>query len=737
MKIIYTIFFASLIAFSLNAQKGSGGYPAGLSKQGFDTEISKFKLSPVNNYQLLEEDAINAANGEKSLRFGLPVPVSISPETHGSWAVVNDLNVWRLMVVSDNAKSINLIFDRYDVPQGGKLFIYNADGSQILGAFTEANENSNGTFSTMPLATDRIIIEYSSPLASTGVLDLHLSYIIHGYRDFWTAAKNFGDSGSCNNNVECPVGEPWSDQIRSSVMLLTANNSRFCSGAAINNTLNDGTPYILTANHCGPSPTDIFMFNYKSPTCTPNQNGFTTDIVQGCIVRASNPESDFCLVELSDDIPSDYAAFFSGWSRQNNPPATATCIHHPAGDVEKISFNTNATGVDVFDNADSWHIFDWEDGTTEGGSSGSALYNENKQIIGQLYGGEASCNNNVNDYFGRLITSWEGGSPSTRLKDWLDPNNSDVASIDGIEASVPQFALNARVLSVDAPSGDYCNSNEVVPVVKIKNRGGDLLNSLVIKYTFENGPIQTYNWTGALATNESETVTLQGIALPYGDNVLFTSWSDLPNGQADQAPLDDTVETNFSNRVGAGYTLRIIADDYPGETSWKLVNTANNAIVSSLLTGSLPDGLSTKDLCLGVGCYKFIIYDTEGDGICCGYGNGSFTLFDPAGAIVESGGTFFDNDTIDFCVSTVLIEGIDATEDFSVFPNPANDRLNVSINSDKAEIELFSGTGQVVKKAIITGSSAVIPTLEFPPGIYFLRIKTSAGVSVRKIVLQR
>ncbi|MBE5316080.1 MAG: proprotein convertase P-domain-containing protein [Xanthomonadales bacterium] len=75
---------------------------------------------------------------------------------------------------------------------------------------------------------------------------------------------------------------------------------------------------------------------------------------------------------------------------------------------------------------------DWDQGTTEGGSSGSGLWDQNKRLVGQLHGGSAACGNDLSDYYGRLSVSWNGGgSAATRLRDWLDPSGSGQTAIGG------------------------------------------------------------------------------------------------------------------------------------------------------------------------------------------------------------------------------------------------------------------------------------------------------------------
>ena len=743
MKKIYLLSITILAYCSVFAQPNSGGFPYGLGKKEILPEPAAFKLSPINNQDLLNEDANWLSHGEKSLRFGKDVPVNISPSTHGTTSILsNGTRLWRLLIKSNGATNINLIFDQYDVPKGAKMFVYNLDGSQILGAFTDANENKVGNFATLPVQGDQIILEYSEPAAVAGQGQIHLSYIIHCYRDFNKSYKDFNTSGACNNNVVCPEGNPWEQQIRSSILLLTSNNSRYCSGAAVDNVLHDGTPYVLSANHCGLGTTDIFMFNYKSPTCTPTTDGPTTDIVQGCIVRASNAGSDFCLVELASEIPAEYVAFLSGWSRQDVAPAQAICIHHPDGDVEKISFNNDESNIANFGNADCWQIPTWEDGTTEPGSSGSPLFNENKQIIGQLFGGEANCNNNVNDYFGRFVTSWDGASASTRLKDWLDPNNSDSMSVNGLEASIPSLALDARMQSIVSPVENYCNESSFTPLVRVRNTGSTTLTSFSLSYQFAGSAIQTYDWTGTLAFNQVADISLPVQTIGAGNNQIFTATVVSANGTTDQQANNNTLSLSINNRIGVGYNFQLISDNYPEEISWYVVNIDDNSILAEQTLGSVAQGTTNTNLCLPNGCYKLIINDDYGDGICCGFfsGNGSFTLFNDSGVSLGTGGEFTDSDSISFCVQNVSISEISGEMLIQVMPNPANDLIQIRVPeaflNDTPVAELYSITGQRVIQTNIQSTLQTLDSQTLPNGVYHLRVVGQTRTASQLIVIQ-
>lgn len=742
MKNFFGLLLSLLLGQIIVAQPSIGGKPYGL-KSGIE-KAPVFKLSPINESELLAEDEQWSAQGDKSFRFGKDVLVNLNINTHGQWKTLNNgSRIWRLAIESEGAKSLNLIFSRFNLPANGKLFVYTPDGKTVKGAYTEANENKNGGFAILPIVGDKIIVEYVSPVSVTTNPELEISYVIHGYRSFTKDAKDFGGSGDCNNNVVCPEGNPWEAQIRSVVLLLTGNGTRYCSGAAINNTSNDGTPYVLTAEHCGPGVNDVFVFNYKSPTCNPNQDWNLDDAVQGCTIRATNGGSDVCLVELDAEIPAEYNAFLAGWNRQNVPPPNSVSIHHPDTDVMKISFDEDAAEIADFGGADCWHILNWEDGTTEPGSSGSPLFNENKQIIGQLYGGTANCDNNIDDYYGRFITSWSGNQANTRLRDWLDPSGSDLAFVDGIEASIPQFQVDARLQSITTPVAEYCNTETITPMVVIRNSGVTTLTSLELNYGFA-GNLQTFNWTGSLATNQTETINLPVLNAAFGNNQIFTATIVNPNGVADEFPGNNAAQIAVNLREGTSYNLVIVSDDYPEETSFILRNTTTNTLVRELQVGSLPAGTSNYNFCLPNGCYRFIIRDSYGDGIASSpqSGIGSFTLFDDLDQIVGQGGDFNNSDTILFCVGTIGIEELWKQADaVKLYPNPATSQLFVKVSDQiLAEQPVFSVVnfaGQIIETGKLTAQNQQIQVSELPAGIYLLQLNTGNQQLTRKFIVER
>ncbi len=97
-------------------------------------------------------------------------------------------------------------------------------------------------------------------------------------------------------------------------------------------------------------------------------------------------------------------------------------------------------------------------------------------------------------------------------------------------------------------------------------------------------------------------------------------------------------------------TLSITLDNYPEETSWVITNSGGATVASGGTYGSSPDGSTiTENICLVDGCYTFTINDSYGDGICCSFGNGSYTLTD-GGTVLASGGSFGSSEASNFCI---------------------------------------------------------------------------------------
>eukprot|EP00755_Sulcionema_specki_P017972 Sspe_Gene.11478::Locus_3885_Transcript_1_1_Confidence_1.000_Length_1611::g.11478::m.11478 len=239
--------------------------------------------------------------------------------------------------------------------------------------------------------------------------------------------------------MACPLGHGWSSQGQGVAAILTSRGSALCSGSMINNVEENGKQYFLSANHCGCSNahTWILVFNYQTATCTnPASPPSDRDSVQGSIVLASAGVEDFCLIDVQESIPPQYNVFLNGFdARPDSSFAKPYSISHPSGDVKKAAFFGGlAVPSGYFTEGKShWFIAEWDQGVTEGGSSGSPIFDDQKRIRGQLHGGYASCSYLYVDYYGRLSESWTSGTASNqRLDVHLDPRSTGVLVVDGM-----------------------------------------------------------------------------------------------------------------------------------------------------------------------------------------------------------------------------------------------------------------------------------------------------------------
>lgn len=462
------------------AQISTGGTPPGVSRSaGLLPAPAPLAFARPDVETLLAEDAMEGK--DVPLRFGLPREVSLSPLETGQWQTLDDgSRLWSLSLHCDGATSTNLVYENFWLPAGVRFWLYSPTRDFVIGAYTEQNNKPDGVFATQPVPGEDCVLELLIPAGQAWLPDFRITRIVHGYRDLFgfadEAIRDYNDSGSCNNNVNCPEGAAWTDEINAVAMILTAGGFRVCTGVMINNMREDGTQYLLTANHClGGENTWIFMFNYQSAGCG-NQDGPTGSTVQGATRRANHADSDFALMEITEPIPASYNVAFSGWDRRNIAATSGVCIHHPNGDIKKISFENDPLEDGTWNGtppASHWHIGDWEDGTTEPGSSGSPIYNSEHQIVGQLHGGQASCSNNIHDYFGKLSMSWDSHSANNQqLAHWLDPDDTGEETMGGGEAN-PTDRPNLVVVDFEpVDPEDLLNPGYNAPfIVRLQNTG--------------------------------------------------------------------------------------------------------------------------------------------------------------------------------------------------------------------------------------------------------------------------
>jgi lysyl endopeptidase len=727
-------------AHDAEAQISRGGAPQ-WNAFGFE-ELPILRMPSIDREALAAQDAVTDLYKEAPWRFGVEYDVNIDPAVDGHWTEEGNERVWRLAVECPEALGISFLFDAYHLPKGGQLFVWSADHDDFIGGFDHRNNKEWGSLALGQTLGDRVVIEYRERLDVAFPAELHISQVVHSYRSIQRRAAvvadellergPYGNSGACNVGINCPEGDLWQVEKRS-VALILSGGFASCTGALVNNTLQDGTPYFLTANHCLGNPNNwTYLFNHESTSCTGN-TGPTSDIISGGTLRASNGGSDVALVELSEVPPASYNVQYAGWDHSGTTPANVTGIHHPSGDLKMYCFDEDGPSAQNQSGAAVWYINQWEIGVTEPGSSGSPLFDENHRIVGQLYGGGAACNGSVNngqpDWYGRFNVSWDaGGSASTRLMDWLDPSGSNVAALDGWPEGSISYATDATVGVTGLPEEVLCGSGQVIPSVLLTNMGTDELNSATIYYSYNSLSGSSLNWTGSLQQYESQTVELPAMTAIDGTNTIDV-WVENPNGVLDENSGNNEITATFTAYAGDtfDFQLALVLDDYGSETTWEIIRLGQVIYSGGPYEDDINGTEVVVDLCLESGCYILKVYDAYGDGMCCQYGDGSWTILDGDGDVVETGGSFNDLDQQQFCTSAAHAAEVESSS-LRALPNPAQDFVQLNWSTQEpVEFVVRDVQGREVHRSRSSSGIASFSVADWPNGWYAIEILDASG----------
>lgn len=714
--LILTFLFIAVIA---RAQISHGGQPRSWSTP-LKEAVAGYSTAGVDISSLEAEDAITDQHKDIPWRFGVALPVQLNLQNSGTWSTLpNGDKIWRLAIASPGAISLNLNFKQFDIPPGADLFVYSADKSYFLGSFNNNNNKTGGEFATSLIPGNKIVLEYYEPARVAGQGIIEVKEIIHGYRSLFEKAKNYGDAGACNIDVVCDSALWW-DEARAVVMILTSGNTRICSGTLINNARQDGTPYVLTANHCNAAPNSIFMFNYRSPSCKNPTSGPSNITLQGCTIRANFAPYDFFLVELNNIPPASYKVFYAGWSHDTMPSECATDIHHPRGDVAKISHEKDtliSSGYYAVGNT-HWKVSDWDSGTTEPVSSGSPLFNAFHRVIGQLHGGNAACGNDLQDYFGKFATAWKGQADSSQqLAYWLDPDTTNITYMEGYDPAGAIDQYDAALLRISGISNYFCTDTLHLSAI-LRNRGYDTLTTLNVSYSVDGGSTVSSSWTGKLSPFHSERFSLNSTPVARGQHTI-KMWVSAPNGNADQFNLNDTlIENFFSNDSNVSATLTFKTDNFGSESTWEIRGPANNILYTGGPYEDKVGGIiDVRNLCLWDDCFLLIVKDRFNDGTCCDFGQGFHLITNANGDTLGFNNKFQSaRDSIPFCPADTCVLFVTASVQDATNGTSNDGSIDLNVNGSSAPYSYNWSNGSTTRN--ISGLA---------PGNYWVIITDSKG----------
>ncbi|MEM8585557.1 MAG: carboxypeptidase-like regulatory domain-containing protein [Bacteroidota bacterium] len=419
----------------------------------YGQQAAVLNLPLLDKTRLLAQDE---AVGAQRISAAQNLPDNASE--YGIWASYLNTGgktefAWSITFQVEGAPGLGLFLNEVDLPDGSYLE-WSADG-QDGQKFTQSDVSSERRLFLGFVSGETGQLRYYAAGEPTDQPPFRLWRIDQVFRpEVFKAsgmAKDFDDSNECQIDANCPAGDGWDEEKSSNarLMVIVAEGVGICSGNLMNNTAENGRPLLLTGFHCFDGFTPLydmwtFDFGFRYPTCgstDPNPPPFVR--YTGSEYLAGRRENDFLLLEISDtDFDSDFH-FFAGWDRSDgNVAGDLIIFHHPAADVQKLS--TGNEGMTVFGGSINWdngvvtppnhhYRMNLNTGNAEPGSSGSAVFDDNRRVRGHINGGVISCpDTDPFLWIGRLHLAWTGGgTPDSRLSDWLDPLQLDTLHWDG------------------------------------------------------------------------------------------------------------------------------------------------------------------------------------------------------------------------------------------------------------------------------------------------------------------
>lgn len=511
------VLFSALSWVSVSAQISEGGTPPSFN---FENTL-KFTQQPyVVNFtgdiqKLKLEDEILVQNGGPQ-RTGMPISVDININKTGKWTTLSDgQEIWQQTLKSPGATALFIVYDDLYIPEGGKLYLYTIDKKQVIGAFTHKNTPNGGVFVTEPLFQDEVVFEYVKSKVSDEAPRLSVSRVAYMYNVVNPYEINEADL-SCMIDVNCPEGDNWQKQKRGVLQLTYLNKSGqsyICSGSLVNNLRQDGTPYVLSADHCFSDlethevltnfSTMVVKFNYEFRECggKVRARSYTLAGAEPLVQIPIKDNSDGFLFKMNEEsIPSNFNAYYNGWVITETLPLSGVVIHHPEGYEKKIStYNRSAVNIgatmmsDGIKTGENSHIGIRYTKTESGhgviapGSSGSPIFNQDGLIIGTLTGGTATCAKPTGrDIYGKLWFHWNqyGTDPAGHMKTYLDPDNTGATALLGYDPATDEPGnplsigdvenANNKALLFPSPFTDNLNINagDILRTVKVFDLSG-------------------------------------------------------------------------------------------------------------------------------------------------------------------------------------------------------------------------------------------------------------------------
>ena len=303
--------------------------------------------------------------------------------------------------------------------------------------------------------------------------------------------------------------------------------------------------------------------------------------------------------------------------------------------------------------------------------------------------------------------------------------------ISGAEATPTyeglEYSNDATLLSIEDNLNGNCGET-VSPIVVIQNSGTDPISSLSIEYSINSGSSETYSWSGSLGSLQSTSIELPSIGYsPSDTNSVNIILSDDENNENNS----DVFYFDQSNSYETSLvTLDLVTDNYASETTWEFTDSSGNIVAQG--GGYTNNNTSSSEIEIPSAdeCYTFTINDAYGDGICCQYGTGSYSITDDSGNVIFSGGEFGSTEATTFRVGESLSLNSFMDENLKIFPNPSNGVFTIKTTLTNSSYKIHNLIGQTIKTGFINNGENSIDIRNSIDGIYFITIESKNGEKI-------
>lgn len=818
MKKILLSFGAAALLFTASfAQNVSVKKSIVATNVVLDKNVPQTFLAAPNLDHIRLEDEQRDKNGQL-YRIGVTQFTNITTDNSGLWKTLpNGDKIWQLKVKSPGAEALSFLFETFKMYDNSSLTITDMSGVLRHKPMTSADMLDHFYQNAALCFGDELVLTLTEPFGSRPS-EIFINGVIYNYRSTGNPMiHKINESDPCEVNVNCsPVGDTWQDEKRgvARIYCVEGGNAGWCTGSLVNNVAQDCKPLMLTALHCGVNSTTAnlnqwrFFFKYESPNCTnPGTAGTLDDyFITGCVKLSSsndgggNSGSDFLLVQMGTLAnqaatittlkTANFNAYWNGWDANNTATNTGASIHHPAGDIKKIStFSSNLLTAGWNGNGlqSHWRV-QWSanangHGVTEGGSSGSPIFKTNggnSVIIGTLTGGSSFCNALTSpDFYGKMSFHWtSNGTPANeQLKTHLDPANTGTLLLLG--------------------SANPCTpTTPVAPVANFVANQTNVTPATTVSFTDQSTGVPTsWAWSVSPATgwaySGGSSASTQNPQITFNTVGQYTITLVATNGQGS----DSEVKTNYiivaasTGPCAASSTAGCTATSNNSYISSVQLNTLNNTstcsgytnfsslsttltkgnqytatLIPSTTTANAPGAYTGDELAI------WIDYNNDNDfldaGEQVGYvlvGTGwsnvfSFTVPSTAsvgnvkmrvrisyqpddGAIVPCGNSQWGEvEDYNVNIQPASTSGLEENELFNsvtVYPNPFSSSLMVdltSIGNENVNIEIYDLAG----KLLMNGDNKENAIVSFDmsnlsQGMYQVKLITNSAQTVRRI----